>query len=75
MSKDTVKTQTVDKETPPQRKDLFRCKKCNAWKKQTDARPIIVTQRNRPMEFEHITFSSKAEVMICKECFQTLKRA
>lgn len=66
---------TADKEEPLKRKDKFKCKKCGEMKPSKDARPLIVMQRNKPIEFEHLQFSSKAEVMICKECYQLMKRA
>ena len=55
-------------------KDKFRCKKCSGLKPIKDARVMIVLQRNKPLEMPHIMFQTKAEVTICKQCYEQMKR-
>ena len=75
MKKDNEKAkENIEKETIITKKDKFRCKKCGQFKPIGELRSIIVTQRNRPMEFNHVTFSSKADVPICNQCYKIISR-
>ena len=64
----------VMKDTPQTYKDKFRCKKCSGLTPIKDARVMIVLQRNKPLEMPHIMFQTKAEVTICKKCYEQMKR-
>ena len=64
----------VMKHAPQTYKDKFRCKKCSGLKPIKDARVMIVLQRNKPLEMPHIMFQTKAEVTICKQCYEQMKR-
>lgn len=74
MKDEKKKEEDIEKEPMVIKRETFRCKKCNKFKPVADARMIIVTQRNRPMEFNHVTFSSKADVAICRQCFKEVSR-
>ena len=74
MVKEESKKEDIEKEEPIERKGMFRCKKCNKFNSVKEMSYLVVTQRNRPMEFEHIIFSSKASVPICGECRESLRR-
>lgn len=65
---------SVAKETPIVHKDRFRCKKCTTMKPLKDARVLIVMQMNKPLEFPNIRFQTKAEVSICRQCYEEMKR-
>jgi len=65
---------TIEKEPMIVKRKTFRCKKCDKFKPVGEARSIVVTQRNRPMEWNHVTFSSKADVAICNRCYKEISR-
>jgi hypothetical protein len=64
----------IEKEPMIIKRETFRCKRCNKFVPVGQARNIVVTQRNRPMEFNHVTFSSKADVAICNRCYKAISR-
>ena len=73
--KDLIKKDAVYKDEPLKTKSQFRCKKCYKWFPTDGQRTLIVNQQNRPMEFEHVRFSSKAEVTICDKCYKRMERS
>jgi len=70
----TTQKEIIMKDAPQTYKDKFRCKKCSGLKPIKDARVMIVLQRNKPLEMPHIMFQTKAEVTICKQCYEQMKR-
>lgn len=70
----TAQKEIIMQDVPLTYKDKFRCKKCSSLKPIKDARVMIVLQRNKPLEMPHIMFQTKAEVTICKQCYEQMKR-
>lgn len=74
QKEDATQKEVIMKDAPLTHKDKFRCKKCSLLKPIKDARVMIVLQRNKPLEMPHIMFQTKAEITICKQCYEQMKR-
>ena len=69
-----ISKEELTRDNPNIRRNELLCKVCNKWKSLDTAHKLVCMQKNSPLDFPHVRFSSKSEVIICDECFRGFKK-